>query len=183
MVLTDEPPMQAPPERLVPIAGREPTAVPAEWRDPDDLNPNRRAARVVQGTRAVDPVYAAHLRAGSKITLRHVRAANKYLTDYEMGILGSRPNAPERVGGTRAAGAMYPSEEQCARVRSILIAHQALGAAATQILRHVVLGIPDPLRRDAASYARRFGMDPKLAMGLLVAALERLAEHYQIGEK
>jgi len=181
--MSDSPLVIAPYVRLISVGLRPPTAVQSEWRDPADDNPNRREARVVKGTRAHDAVYAAHRRPGSLITIQHVRAANRYLTDYEIGVLGAHPNAPERVGGSRSQGILYPQEQQNARIRSISLADRALGTKAAEIVHHVVLGIPDPLQRDVASYARRFGIDAKLAMGLLVAALERLVEHYQVGEK
>ena len=172
----------APETRLQRIGARPPTAVRTAWRDPDDNDPNRRNARVVHGTRAYDAVLAAANRAGSLVTARHVKASQRYLSDYEVGVLGARPDAGERLPGTRSEGACYPSERQCDALRVVLNAQKAVGVMATQALRHVVLGIPDPEHRNVASYARRHGMDPKVAMGILVVALDGLADFYEIGE-
>lgn len=168
----------APDIRFRRLAGRAPTAVAAKWRDPDDLNAGRRSPREIKGTRASDPLVALSNRSGSLVTAAHLRAAGRFLADYEVGVLGARQNMPEKAGGRGSPGAMYPSEQQCARLRSVQIAERAVGPTGVRILHHVVCGIPDPLRRDVASYARRFGINAQVAMGLLVATLERLVEHY-----
>jgi hypothetical protein len=55
----------------------------------------------------------------------------------------------------------------------------AFGARGTIILAQVVLGIRDREHRDVRSYTRRHRIaQEKVATGLVVATLERLAEFY-----
>ena len=46
------------------------------WRDPDDINPNRRLAREITGFRSYDPLRRCRQRPGTSVTERHVVAAD-----------------------------------------------------------------------------------------------------------
>ena len=157
---------------------RDATAEDAEWTDPDDLNPQRRKARKIQGARAADPLQAMAQR-GTLITERHLKAARKLTDDYERGVLGARPSAA--TGGQTKAGfsaAQYPEEARLACLTNVRHAQAAVGATGWLILSHVVLGIPDPANRTVRAYAARHGMHEQAAAGLLFGAIERLAEYY-----
>src|ERR1700683_1473185 len=75
------------------------TAVEGDWIDPDDNNQNRRLARRVRGTRAMDPIRAAANRGGSLLQERHAMAADRYLETYEVGLLGVRMGERSEVHG------------------------------------------------------------------------------------
>lgn len=159
---------------------REPTAVSGGWRDPDDDNPNRRNALKVHGYRAYEPLRAMGNRPGSLIERRHVLAGRRYLADYECGVLGARSGRDDS-GVRGSGGVLYPAEDQAARIRAVILAHRAVGERGTELLRFIILGIPDPTRASLQHYATQRGFSPQLAMGLLVAALDHLAAHYGIG--
>lgn len=157
------------------------TAIASTWRDPDDDNPNRRNALKVRGFRAYEPLRAMSNRPGSLIERRHVLAGRRYLADYECGVLGARSGRDDS-GVRGSGGVLYPAEDQAARIRAVILAHRAVGERGTELLRFIILGIPDPTRASLQHYATQRGFSPQLAMGLLVAALDHLAAHYGIAQ-
>ena len=156
---------------------REPTAEPSRWRDPTDDNPRRRTAREINASRAVDPLH--DLQRSRYITRRHSRAACRWLGDYERGQVelgstlahlgmprggGSSPAIPERV-----LIRLRRFEDACDWVGPGLCLHALL---------HVVLGWPDPLHHSVKSFAALRHIGEQVALGILVAALDRLADFY-----
>ncbi len=152
------------------------TAESSEWRDPDDVARNVRTPRVIGGMRAADPLL--RLSNNGTIDNRHMAAATKLRRDYEIGILGAHPGrsgVPDHIDG---GGNGTPEEMRLAalgRFRAAMASIAGLGAA---IICHVVIGQADGSHRDVTTFARSFGMEPKTATGLLIGALDRLAEHY-----
>lgn len=172
-----------PPELATEIRLLTGTAVAATWRDPDDANPVRREARKVHGIRAYEPLRAMSQRPGSLITRDHILAGRKYLSDYEIGVLGAMPHRgrwPDGTSGAKGNGVFYPVEDQAVRIQSVIAAHKAVGSRGTELLRWVILGIPARDRSSLQHYAAQRGFSPQLAMGLLVATLDHLAAHYGI---
>ena len=45
------------------------------------------------------------------------------------------------------------------------------------LIAHVILGRPEPMKRDVASYAARHGLDQKVVRGMLVAAMDCLVDY------
>jgi hypothetical protein len=159
---------------------REAQVEPADWIDPDDSNPIRREARRVSGVRVVDALSQMHKRSGL-VSKRHLKAARAWAADYEFGPAGARPGAERGMTGSAPSGfgpAQYPEEARVQRVSRYNAACATLGETGTLILHHVVLGIPDPNRRDVASLARRLHWRQEIVQGYLLAALDRLADFY-----
>jgi hypothetical protein len=168
---------------------REPSAVPAEWRDPSDTDPHRRTARKIAASRATDPLH--DLQRSRYITRRHSRAARRWLDDYERSQV-SIGSTVERIGmavGAPGADGMYCSETVLIRLSRWKAACAAVGKLGVTAMAHVILGWPDPLHRDVKSFARRHHLgrrrkdgsteiDERVALGILVAALDRLADFY-----
>lgn len=157
---------------------REPTAEITQWRDPDDDRPQARQPRVIQGARAADPLLAMHQRGGL-VTTAHMQAADRLRDDYETGIMGARLSGnPLALGAGGPKPGQYPDEARLFALEAVREAFAAVGANGTALLLHVVLGVPDPMRRDVHSYAAARGIEDRVARGMLIAVLDRLAEHY-----
>src|ERR1700722_13874739 len=76
----------------------------AQWRDPEDDDPNRRSPKLVRGIRRYSVLHNLHKSDDTQITLDHMKAVARLVADYEMGILGA--SAPgdvkmEYVDGTK----------------------------------------------------------------------------------
>lgn len=160
---------------------RPPTVEPASWRDPEDLDRNRRVPRIVSGVRAADPLLAMHHRGGL-VTIEHLAAATKLADAYETGVLGAQEGRGRLVGGGTGPGfaaGTYPAEVRLAALGTFRAAMRAVGVRSVPLVAHVVLGVPDPMRRDVAAYAERHGLDEKVVRGLLIAALDALVGFFQ----
>lgn len=152
---------------------RPPTAERAEWRDPDDMAPNRRTVRMVSSWRFSD-VLAKQAKINSQINKRHIRAANHLRRDYELGVAGARPGYQRPAIRDASFGpGSGPTEATALALLRYDRARRAVGPL-FEILLHVVIG-----NNDAASYR---GMG-RQAAGYLLAALDALAEHYEPEEK
>lgn len=158
---------------------RGPTVLHAEWRDPDDTDASRRAPKVVTGARAANPLIAMHKRGGL-INLDHIAAAERLLTSYEVGILGGHPGRGREYGEPHVTSRprAYPQEVQLAALAQFRAAMRRLSPFQVRLVGHVVLGIPDPARRDVAVFAERAGLDANVVRGQLVAALDALVKHF-----
>ena len=69
---------------------REPLAVTAEWADPDDLGRYGKHARRVKGTRRVWLPDTLHKRSPADMTAEMLKACDRLLSDYELGVEGAR---------------------------------------------------------------------------------------------
>lgn len=118
------------------------------------------------------------LRAGgTQITQRSLLAADLYETDFEASQRGGFPHGPPpEIRGSSGPG------DYTALVyhgREFDEAKRFVGRFGSHLLNHVLFD-----RRDVGSWAATQmiegrPLDRKAAMGVLIAVLERLAEHYQ----
>jgi hypothetical protein len=150
---------------------REPMVEHAEWRDPDDLNPNARAPRVVVAFRRVDQLLKL-AEAGTGITDEHVTAGQRFMRDAEAAD-GARPGrdlAEGRIDGAQSG----PGDSRLFALRRYREAVQAVGQRGSAIVTLVVVE-----NCTISDLARRLGVKQHYAaLGMLIAALDRLAEHY-----
>lgn len=163
----------------VPVA-RAPGVVVGYWRDPDDTDARRREAKVIRGARVADPLLLMHRRTGL-VTEQHLAAASRLVDLFEVGILGAgegngRPLVAVVLSG--AAPKAYPPERRLAAMAGFRAALAVLTPRQVPLVGHVVLGVPNPERRDVAAYAARTGQDEKMLRGQLVAALDALVLHF-----
>ena len=162
---------------------REPTTMDAAWIDPDDADRNRRTARTVNGRRAFDTLMSMHQR-GNQITKRHLDAATALRDDYEFGVLGARPNGRSSVAvQSSGSGCQYPDDLRLIHLARYRHAMQAVGLLNAVILRHVILGVPNPDDRTIRSFAEKHVITVRLATARLIAAVDALAEHYAPEER
>src|ERR1700722_15295418 len=76
----------------------------AQWRDPEDDDPNRRSPKLVRGIRRYSVLHNLHKSDDTQITLDHMKAVARLVADYEIGVLGASPpgDKMERVDGSRS---------------------------------------------------------------------------------
>jgi hypothetical protein len=165
---------------------REPTAVSAEWRDPQDSGRSI-FPKHVYGFRAADPLLTLHKRFPKDYTKKHVDAAERLRNDYEIGHEGARPGYERlmrEVGSTLTIAGDYTSvHSQAGALRRYQSAMKALGKDLADVIRFVVLGIgAEPGCNNLSAWAKRRGIGDDKAGGYLMAALDRLAEHYGVEE-
>lgn len=151
---------------------REPLVENAEWKDPadDEAYARRHGAKVIQGQRAVWQVARLARTSPNEITPAHVKAAERFLNDWNV-----RNGSLRSQLGTTIGGGDSPIVNAAVRAGISMDAAEAvLGYTATRILTIVVVlnGRIDDLAREM-----RMGRDR--AFGRFAAALERLREHYQ----
>lgn len=154
---------------------RAPTVIPAAWRDPEDVDANRREPRVIRGVRAADPLLVMHNRGGL-VTKQHLAASQRLVDAYEVGVLGGQAGRGRQFGEPVGSGRQtaYPQEQQLAAMATFRAAMRCLSGMQVHLVGHVVLGLPDPDRRDVAAFAAQRGVDEKIVRGQLVAALDAL---------
>ncbi len=176
-----EPPPRVRREPVVdPVTGeviRDATVERAEWIDPDDANPNRRAAKRIAGWRRADPLRNLAARSGL-VTPMHLAAADRYRGVYELGVLGAGANSAPVVriavsGG--GAGQVHPTIARLASLRQFRAARAFAGGARPELLDHVVLEMG-----HVSSWARPRAVDPKVATGLLIASLDLLVTFFRV---
>ena len=161
---------------------REPTAVEGEWRDPADENPNRREAKRVRGRQSSDPLRTMHKR-GSLITLRHLKAARTFAEDFEIGDSGARPGSEKSPTRIAFSAGAIPHERRLLALGRLREVYWVIGKMGSALLIHVTVGSDSGAGPgDVASWARRTHIDAGIVTGMLVATLDRLVEHYAIGE-
>lgn len=156
-----------------PVTGeiiRDPRVERAEWRDPTDLDPHRRHARLICGFRRVDVLRNLHARGGL-VTPQHLVAAERLTADYEISIAGASLRDPSQPAIRSTAGG--PGDAQLAAATRYREAVEAVGPAAYAVLTPVVLD-----NWTVRELAARRGVGQQVALGLLVAALDRLVEWY-----
>lgn len=171
---------------------REAIVQNAEWQDPDDANPNHREAKRITGTRSVDGLMEMHVRS-QLVTTLHLKAANSWALDYEMGICGAAPGKSKSMLGGNSFGAKdYPELTRIVRVTRFNETCKLLGPRGRMLLEHLVLGIPDPTKRDIKSLAARVIVKTKttsrawsvgVTQGYVLAALDVLVDYYKPMEK
>ncbi len=123
------------------------------------------------GYRRADPLQA--MRSHGVVSATHLRAADRFSADYEVGILGASPVqlTTEWVDG---GGGQGLTDRQLAAADSYRAACDALGASLRTVVQWVALH-----RWTIKSVATALRVPEQRASGYLVAGLDRLADHYQ----
>ena len=134
--------------------------------DPDQ--PNRTIRR---GRRVWAPDV---LLANGTISQRHHAAATRYHDAYEVGILGARDRLAVYVDCRGAPAGI--ADAQLAAATDYRQATQAVGLTLSASLTWCVLGCG-----TVAGWAEDRGWNPHRAQGYLLAALDRLTDHYETG--
>jgi len=150
----------------------------AKWRDPEDTaamerDPvtGRAHRRTIAGWRVTDPLTRLPCRP------EHIKAANALRTDWEKGS-GSANGACNMEKDWTSGGNVDYSQGQLDARRRYENAVQSVGMRASLWLLPVVLG-----GCTVADVVARVGGNAMSGQGRLMAALDRLAEHYGIGAK
>jgi hypothetical protein len=138
----------------------------AEAPDPDQPNRTIRRARVVW----VPDV----LLANGTIGQAQHDAASRLHDAYALGILGARDRLTVYVDRTGAPSGL--ADARLAAASDYREATQAVGQIAMAPLSWCVLSYG-----TVAGWATQRGWNPHRAMGYLLAAMDRLAEHYEGG--
>lgn len=149
------------------------TVFNGNWRDPDDLSPNRRSAKVIHGFRGRDCVQ--YLVDHNIISKSHAAAARRFRKEYELGEIGLRAsrNLAEQPSGFSSG--IGPSE---ARVRAMQTYRATAGALLPHMLDAIVaVAVFDQTIKDYAA-ARKMN-NAQAASGYVLAALDLLRDHYR----
>ena len=147
-----------------------PHAAAASWRDPDDVDPNARAPRLIRGQRRYSVIVNLHRRSPREITVHHVTAANRFAADYEIG-MGARISG-ERVAVDHLSAAGY-SDTQLAALTRYREAVQSLGVTLSGLVIAVVLD-----NASLTEIAARLRTSVDRAQGRFASAMDRLSDHY-----
>lgn len=148
-----------------------------EWRDPDDTVALERGAdgkrhqRTVKGYRVVDPILHLHRRSPGEVTERHVRSANRLRDDYEAHLGANSGRAPRVSGG---GSGWEPADYQIDAISRVSAAFNAVGPSMWHVLMPVVIH-----GWTVGRLAEARGSSAHRVQGYLVAALDRLADHYE----
>jgi hypothetical protein len=159
------------------------TAMRGEWLDPDDLRPNVRTGRTVSGHRAYCPLRWCLRRHGARSSFSkdHIVAADKlrgYFDGARLGYGGLMDWMPitaklyrPMLGPDRRSLRQWQARRQFDRAWS-LFDDPARAMLASVVLMNVAVG----------PTAETLGITKAQATERLVAALERLCEHWDIRE-
>jgi len=153
-------------ELLVPVAQVTNGAVErAAWDDPDDTGRRGSYVRMVHGYRRSDPLITLHRRSPREVTQQHLQAAERLRDDYEIG---------EGINlGKGSGGESGPLDVQIDARTRYRAAVQAVGPRLCTVLLPVVLSA-----WTVKQWAEDRGMSETKATGYLIAALDRLQDHY-----
>ena len=146
--------------------------VAADWRDPEDNNPNRRTAKVIHGFRARDQVDI--LVENGTFNRNQAYAAKRFRTLYELGEVGLKasPNLLEAKVGFESSGG--PSEQRLMWLQAYRQMCQALRPGNVRVLLAIVIG-----GQRVKDYAARERMRPTFASGVLLGAVQFLADYFK----
>lgn len=149
------------------------TAISGDWRDPDDLSPNKRTARVIHGYRARDSVQT--LLDSGTISKGHAHAARRFRKEYELGEIGLRPSRNLAEAPSGFASGTGPSE---ARMRHL----EAYQETARALLPHLLEAVISIVIFDHTiqSYAETRRLNNRqAASGYVLASFDLLKDHYK----
>lgn len=149
---------------------------PSEWRDPEDAAAltrgadGKRRARTVKGFRVADPILHLHRRSPGEVTERHWMSSCKLRDDYEAHLGASGGRDPGRIIGEPS---YEPATFQIDAIGRVRDAFLAVGPTLWGVLLPVVIH-----GYTVARLAEARGTSAHRMQGYLVAALDRLADHY-----
>ena len=149
---------------------------PVTIRDPDDLNPHRRHPKMVASFRSTaDPV--RQLVNVGCLSRRHGVAAERLRRDYELGVFGMSHGVfkyePDRVQGVGAADG--PSAMQGEHLEYFQRAEAAVGPRLFAVLVACIIS-----GQPITDYATKLQINRQNASGRLIAACDRLLDHYDV---
>ena len=154
----------------------------ADWRDPDDTNPNRREPRRVRGHKRID-VLTDLMHRGTLSRLQ-VAAGFRLRDDCEIAD-GAKPGSERseiRGGGARGG----PEHAQLAAMARYRNAVRAIGPILSGVVVHVVLRNRslsewiDVRRAEGGTAETRYAV-AKRARAQLIDGMDRLEAHYGDG--
>lgn len=144
---------------------RDAIAEQGDWVDPENMR------RTVSGYRRTDTIF--HLfKRGDAVSRDHLITVERYRNDYELGVEGAKPGhtrSPVRSG----FNAVDPAKSQIDALRRYRAANFSVGPRLCGILHPIVLG-----NMTIKDWADRNDVNESVAKGRLMAAIDRLADHY-----
>jgi hypothetical protein len=176
------PSLQAEEPPAIQMATRK--AMKAEWGDPDDLRPTAaKVARTITGHRAYDPLRWSRARHGarSSFTEEHIMAADLLRAAWDgarLGFSGLKDWRPVTAVTYRpSTGPGAPALRQLRARQTFDRAWRLFRDHDRALLLAVVLG-----NMSLAKAADRLRVSKPWATHALVLVLDRLCEHFEIGE-
>lgn len=163
-------------DRLVsPVRLINGTAIDAIWRDPTDLNANRREPKQVRGVRAFDIVQ--YLFDMNSITRKQSRAARKIRDAFDRsdGVRIGYDRLQQASGGTMSDG---PSSVTLEALEEFQAARAAIGKTLFEVVAFVVLN-----NNTLSGYAKYHKVHHYTAHTRLQCALDRLVDHIEATEE
>lgn len=147
--------------------------VAGEWRDPDDLSPNRRTARVIHGVRARNSIES--LLDHGTINKSHAAAARRFRTEYELGEIGLKPSRNLAEAPSGFSSGTGPSE---ARIQALQKYQQTASALMPHMLEAIIMiAVYD---ETIQGYSQKQKMNNvQQASGYVQAALDLLRDYYR----
>jgi hypothetical protein len=143
----------------------------ATWRDPADLNVQRRFAKEISGHRAGDAIKM--LVDNNAINRKQARVADRLRRHYEQGVIGMRGGPKWDFAPSGFGPSLGPSEIQCQALEHYNRAMGALGRLGDIVLCCCLDGV-----ETLSAYATRTGINRQVASGRLASALDVLMDHY-----
>lgn len=144
--------------------------VPGTWRDPSDFNVQRRTAKEGSWLRAVDPINV--LVEKGTLDRHQVYAATRFRREVELG--SDMRGGPDRSGAHAGFGPTSVSEIRLQHAERLRITTAALGRLADTILCICIKG------ETIGDYADRQHLNRRVVVGMLIASVMRLQDHYEI---
>lgn len=145
----------------------------AQWRDPEDDDPNRREPKIIRGLRRYSTLHNLHKSNDQEITLEHMKAMARFNGDYEMGMEGASPPGDsklDRVDGSKSYDISQMRLDAATHFREAV---EALGPSLFGFLWEVCF-----LNESVKQAGLKRGIHNQIAKGVLIAGLDRLRDHY-----
>lgn len=161
------------PNQLVqPVRIANGSASRRDWRDPDDLSPNRRTARVVCGYAGRDQVQV--LLDSETITPALAWVARRFVKEYELAVIGigNGRNLAQAPTGFSASGG--PSETRMLHMQTYESTAQALRPHLLRLLIEVIVK-----NTSLKDYAERHRVRASVVAGEVIAGLSYLRDYYK----
>lgn len=155
------------------VVTREARVVQTDWRDPDDSTAHQKktGARYIHGYRRVWTIHNLHTASPRDITERHVKAATRWLDDYQRMFGATSGGQLDRVdNGTSDTSDMDLRILATERWEEAAL---SMGSEDARFVFHIVV-----LNRSLTDTADRWDMQRHKMYGRVCGALGRLAEHY-----